>query len=315
MKKSFCLIIAVSSLLSTGWAQTAKNDLIGLGMKPEIASYLAVQGLGESTLANNTYLKVRNAANSANISVLKVDATDDTVLASDSGDVIKLNPQADPQRFLTITGTSDTATSISWGDAGTTATQDFHVGPLNANGDNDSSLMLCGGGLSSGTCSSSFGGMIELDGEDDANKGDVTIDAGDSSTSDIRFRVNSASGAFYFTNASNQTIWSLTNAGVLANTANAGDLSLSGTGSTVAIQEATAGSACSGTLTANGATPVVTSTTCARTGSRIFLSRTSAETGTVNAWVSALTDATSFAITSEAADTGTYNWIIFHEAA
>lgn len=83
---------------------------------------------------------------------------------------------------------------------------------------------------------------------------------------------------------------------------------------TVAMQEAVAGTACMGGLTANGATPVVTSTTCATTGSRIFLSRTSAETGTVNAWVSALSTGVSFSITSEAADTGTYNWIIFHES-
>lgn len=87
------------------------------------------------------------------------------------------------------------------------------------------------------------------------------------------------------------------------------------TGKTVAIQEATSASACSGTLTANGATPVVTSTTCATTGSRIFLSRTSAETGSVSAWISALSNGVSFSITSEAADTGTYNWFIVHEAS
>ena len=83
---------------------------------------------------------------------------------------------------------------------------------------------------------------------------------------------------------------------------------------TIALQESTAGTACSGTLTANGATPVVTATTCATTGSRIFTSRTSAETGTVNAWVSAISNGVSFSVTSEAADTGTYNWIIFHES-
>lgn len=87
------------------------------------------------------------------------------------------------------------------------------------------------------------------------------------------------------------------------------------TNKTISIQEATAGTACSGTLTANGATPVVTSTTCALTGSRIFLTRTSAETGTVTAWRSALSNGVSFSITSEAADTGTYDWFIIHEAA
>lgn len=94
-----------------------------------------------------------------------------------------------------------------------------------------------------------------------------------------------------------------------------GDFVVAGSGGTLSLQEATAGSACSGTLTANGATPVVTSTTCALTGSRIFLTRTSAETGTVTAWISALSTGVSFSITSEAADTGTYNWFIIHESA
>lgn len=69
-------------------------------------------------------------------------------------------------------------------------------------------------------------------------------------------------------------------------------------------------STCTGTLTATGATPVVTATTCAKTASRIFLSRTSAETGAVNVWVSAISNGVSFSVTGEAADTGTYNWLI-----
>lgn len=96
--------------------------------------------------------------------------------------------------------------------------------------------------------------------------------------------------------------------------ATSGDFAASSSGNTVALQEATAGSACMGTLTANGSTPVVTSTTCATTGSRIFLTRTSAETGVVMAWISAISTGVSFSITGEAGDTGTYNWIIFHEA-
>jgi hypothetical protein len=92
------------------------------------------------------------------------------------------------------------------------------------------------------------------------------------------------------------------------------DLVLAGAPSTLALQESSAGAACSGTLTANGATPVVTSTTCAITGSRIFLSRTSAETGVVQAWKSALSTGVSFSVTGEAGDTGTYDWFIIHES-
>jgi len=87
------------------------------------------------------------------------------------------------------------------------------------------------------------------------------------------------------------------------------------TGKTIAIQEATSASACSGTLTFNGTTPVVTSTTCATTGSRIFLTRTSAESTALNPYVSAISNGVSFSVTSEAGDTGTANWFIIHEAS
>lgn len=93
----------------------------------------------------------------------------------------------------------------------------------------------------------------------------------------------------------------------------AGDLNFLTSGQTLGIQEATAGSACSGTLTANATTPVVTSTTCARTGSRIFLNRTS-NVNVVPVYVSAISDGVSFSVTGQATDTGTYNWVIFHEA-
>lgn len=94
---------------------------------------------------------------------------------------------------------------------------------------------------------------------------------------------------------------------------NAGDLNFLSSGQTLGIQEATSASACSGTLTANATTPVVTSTTCAKTGSRIFLNRTS-NVNVVPAYVSAISDGVSFSVTGQTADTGTYNWVIFHEA-
>ena len=94
-----------------------------------------------------------------------------------------------------------------------------------------------------------------------------------------------------------------------------GDLVIANSGRTVSIQEATAGSACSGTLTLTAATPVVTSTTCATTGSRIFLTRTSIDADTTGDMaVTAISNGVSFSVTSEANDTATVNWVIFHEA-
>jgi hypothetical protein len=82
-------ILFISSLcLAVGAeCQTTKTKLIGLGMTPELAQYVASLSLSAK---NDQYLQGRNAANTAFIDVLKVDSTDDTVLNSDTGDVIKL---------------------------------------------------------------------------------------------------------------------------------------------------------------------------------------------------------------------------------
>lgn len=95
-----------------------------------------------------------------------------------------------------------------------------------------------------------------------------------------------------------------------------GSLALTTAGSTLQLQEGTAASACMGTLTLTAATPVVTSTTCAKTASRIFLTRTAIDADTTGDMaVTAISDGVSFSVTSEASDTGTVNWLIINESA
>jgi hypothetical protein len=99
-----------------------------------------------------------------------------------------------------------------------------------------------------------------------------------------------------------------------------GDISFSTSGSTVAIQEATAGAACSGTATANGTTAVTISTTCATTGSRIFISATGDGTGAAAndqgaCWATNISNGVSFDLDCpDANNNAAYNWIIFHES-
>lgn len=94
-----------------------------------------------------------------------------------------------------------------------------------------------------------------------------------------------------------------------------GDLSIAESGGTLLLQEATAGSKCMGTLTLTAATPVVTATTCAKTSSRIFLTRTSLDADTTGDMaVTAISDGVSFSVTSETSDTATVNWLIINEA-
>lgn len=99
----------------------------------------------------------------------------------------------------------------------------------------------------------------------------------------------------------------------------AGNLVLSTTGKTLKIHDGTAASACMGTTTANGTTAVTVSTTCAATGSRIFISRTgdgsgSAANDQVGCWTTNIVANTSFDLDcSDANDNATFNWLIIKD--
>lgn len=98
-----------------------------------------------------------------------------------------------------------------------------------------------------------------------------------------------------------------------------GDLSLLATGKTIEYETGTAASACAGTSTTNGTTAVTISTTCAITGSLIFISFTGDASGTganVNqCWATNIQTGTSFDIDCADADmNATVVWLILHEA-
>lgn len=243
---------------------------------------------------------------------------------------------------MTILGTVATLLNTKFGDTTASQVEYITMGTSDA-ADTSRMVVTAGGGT---VIDGSRGGGIDLYGNENAGAGKVDITMG--ATGNLRVIGNNGgsvvltvegdadggvvinTGRLDFANAASTikagatSIQFNNNANSVANLKinDAGDVHLGAAKdltfdvglATISLQEATAGTACSGTLTANGATPVVTSTTCATTGSRIFLQRTSAETGTVNCWISAISNGVSFSVTSEAADTGTYNWVIFHEA-
>jgi len=270
------LFVAAQAAAQTSPAQKTSN-LMGLGMPGALANEVAIM---QDSLGSTAALT--------------------------------LYPRSDAQRLFTFDASSDTAHTLTFGDAGVTATQALTLSASTADADDDSTLNITAGG--DFNASGTRGGYVQLKGNETSGAGDVTIAAGAASGSDITLLPWASDGRTIL-GANGANRWTVTTTGVLQNDGtNGGNVALSKSGTTLAIQEATAGSACSGTLTANGATPVVTSTTCAVTGARIFLSRTSAETGVVTAWVSAISNGVSFSVTGEAGDTGTYNWVIFHEA-
>lgn len=130
------------------------------------------------TLPNNTYLKAKNAAGTADIDIIKVDATDDTIINSDASDVIKLQIGGDANRLFTFNASSDAAHTVTFGDSGTTASQTLDITASTSDGDDDSQIQICAGGACSGT----RGAYILLEGEEEAGAGRMQIVTGASGT-------------------------------------------------------------------------------------------------------------------------------------
>lgn len=89
MKKIALLL----SLLIGGsaYAQVTAQQLMGAGIPAGAATVIAGIGTGGTVINNNTWLKARNAANSADNNWMKLDATDDLVLNAATGEKIKLS--------------------------------------------------------------------------------------------------------------------------------------------------------------------------------------------------------------------------------
>lgn len=119
--KRILVILALLLLASGAEAQYTKTQikarLGSYSIPTELAAELAgLFAAGSVARDNNVYVKYRNAAGSANIDVLKVDATDDTVLNADSGDVINLSIAGTSAITIDTTGlfpTTDGNNSLS----------------------------------------------------------------------------------------------------------------------------------------------------------------------------------------------------------
>ena len=174
--------------------------------------------------------------------------------------------------------------------------------------------LTIGGGIANAAAS---GSRVVIESATAAGTGDLTLSTSDGANADAFVDLNGAASDFTVRNLSSATLFNITQAGLttLSGAAGAGDLAFTNSGNTVAIQEATAGAKCMGTATANGTTAVTVSTTCATTGSRIYLSRSTAPSGTAICWWDTLVNGVSFNLDCNAAETGVFDWFIIHEAA
>lgn len=128
MKKFLALIATAifipSILLAQPYTEEViRQRLVGLHIQSEQARELAkLYASGTVSFDNNTYLQFRNAADSGNISVLKVDGSDDTWLNADTGNVIKFAIAGTAEMSLSSSALSPSAvggnalgtTSVPW---------------------------------------------------------------------------------------------------------------------------------------------------------------------------------------------------------
>lgn len=199
---------------------------------------------------------------------------------------------------------------------GTTAT----IAPDTTDGTDNS--QLCIASADACTTNGTRGSYVTFAGNEQADTGSIRLQSGNVSGGLITLYAPHSSG-YVGIGTNNNNDWQFVRSGaatILKNATGGGNVELSLTGTTLAIQEATGASACSGTATANGTTAVTVSTTCAKTGARIFLSATSDGTGAAAndqgaCWATNIVNNTSFDLDCpDANNNAAYNWIIFHEA-
>jgi hypothetical protein len=148
-------------------------------MAPEVAEYIAGIIPGGAVLDNNTYLKAENQAGDADISVIKVNATDDTVINSSASDDLIIQLEDDANRVVTLDAASDTALAVKFGDGGTTAAQNLSITGGTSAGDDDQQICISGGGACADLARGSY---ISVEGEEDGGGGDVVVGAVDDVT-------------------------------------------------------------------------------------------------------------------------------------
>jgi hypothetical protein len=292
--KALVAILVSTGLATSAYADTCSSALTGLFTPAQAVKLCA----GSLVSSNFTFASTPGTIKGAG--------------------TLLMSPVSDANRVFTFAGASDSAISLLGGDGGVTATQTFTVATDTADGDDDG--VLCLAGADACTTNGSRGAYITVSGNEASSTGDIKMQGGNLAGGGINLYAPHASSVVSFGVGTNSNDWnfSVANSRTVLHQkqATAGDVELSATGSALSIQEGTAASACMGTVTFNGTTAVTKSTTCATTGSRIFLTPTSDPTGATAAycWVTNIVNATSFDVDCDQANDGTANWIIFHEA-
>lgn len=295
--KTKILLLALLLLPSIAMAQETRSQaaqsLTQLGMSPELSEKVAGLSTGLGVVPNNTYIKARNAANSANINLVGTNASNQVNVAPDS--TLILNANSGSTYFNgNLIGDGNNVISLDTADA------------------SDNKTLSLTAASAVGTAR---GASVVLSGnEEGGNPGTAIITGGVASGAGVIINSSASNGTIDLQN-NGSSRWRVEADGDLTSQAtNGGDLNISSTGKTLALQEATGASACMGEFTAAGTTPVTVTTSCAVTNSRVFFTKKATSAVNGSCYVSGAPDNTNFDITCLATDTGLYNWFIIKEA-
>lgn len=124
MRKAIKKLIALAGLIAfpaTAFGIDSATEMMNLcGFDPVCAKkVVSVVNTLASPFPNNTWATFRNAANNANINVLKVDGSDETILNADTGDSVHL--QVAGSDVVVVAATTFTASAdLAMGTSGNT---------------------------------------------------------------------------------------------------------------------------------------------------------------------------------------------------
>lgn len=350
---TFCFVLlAFVFIVNPAEAQETRSRILsfltGVGLSPEVADYISKISTGTAVYSNAAWEQWRNAANSANLNVLRANSSNNTELNSGGSSI-------DFQVGGTVVYGVTSAGLVS-------VANPFQVISNTSDGSDNKIIKINGGG----GLGSTRGAELELDGNENAQTGGVVLSTGAVTSALMNFSNLSTSGDILFsTTGSNLARWRILSAGTLASDAtnggnivlnhasaainfagttpsigttaansialktnslnrwaidtsgnlssdgtNGGDLVVSKAGNQIKLTKGGA-AATSGQFTCNGVTGVVVSTTAASANMVVsYAPSTISGTAAVGGpYISAISSGVSFTVKcSVAGETSVYNW-------
>lgn len=168
-------------------------------------SVLNLTGGGSLTNGSGAYIQLygnqASGFGAVNIITGGDNGSEDITLGATDDTIIRLS--LDQNRLITFDAASDTALVMTYGDNGTTASQQFTIQGGGGSNDDDTQLNLAGGS----DITAGEGAYITLKGAE--NTGDATMSASSSNNSGLRFLAPAGTGAFMDFSLAGASKWAI----------------------------------------------------------------------------------------------------------